>query len=254
MNNLRKSAPYLYLTRASQQGSYVIFMLVPLDSSANVVLSGVSPTDQGDHYQIAYSTTNDTTPDTYRLMHWTVVKGNRQYIKAVGNGSADLTMKLYFDSADTEIAAPGSDHSQRQAPYIFLGKETVGARTFVRPSCIVLFDALVGKEEEAISFDEDNCTYVINCGVGGALATNAANFVINQDLRTEMTGQMPYFEATVEHNIGIVGLAPAEGGKKKRKVATHTPTTAMPNGRTKEMVASGDLYSPMDTPDDTSDN
>ena len=227
MNNFKKSAPYLYLTRASQLDSYVLFMLIPLDPSSNVVLSGVSPTDQNDHFQIAYTTDGGNTLETYRLMHWTITKGTKQYIKAVGNGSADLTMKLYFNSADTELATPASDHGLRQAPYIFLGKETVGATTYVRPSCVVLFDALVGREEEAISFDEDNCTYVINCGADGVLAKNAANFVINQDLRTEMSGQMPYFEATVEHNTGILGLAADGGGKKKRKVATHTPAPGM---------------------------
>lgn len=226
MNNLRKAVPYMYLTRGSQEGTYVLFLLVPVGPSFNVILDNVAPTVVGDHFEVAYSTTPTATTDLYRLKNWTLTKGSRQYVKVIGNSDAGLTMRIDFSSADTELATPAADGSQRQAPYIFMGKETVGIANFARPSCIVLFDAMVGVQTEAVSFEGENCYHSIACGTANVIGTDAANFTINQDLRAQMTSATPYFEASVEHDTGIFFAAEGDG-KKKRKVATHTPGLPM---------------------------
>ena len=228
MNNLRKAAPYLYLTKGSQPDTYVLFLLVPVGPSFDVNLSSVTPTSMSDHFEIAYNTTPTATTELYRLKNWTLTKGTKQYVKVVGNSDAGLTMKIDFSAADTELAAPATDGSQRQAPYIFLSKEPVGLTNFARPSCIVLFDAMVGKQTETVSFEGENCYHSITCGAANVIGTDAADFTINQNLRVKMTSSAPYFEACVEHDTGIV-LATV-GGKKKRKGATNTPGASMFNG------------------------
>lgn len=228
MNNFRKAAPYLYLTKGSQADTYVLFLLVPVGPSFDVNLNGTAPMSMSDHFQIAYSTMPTATTELYRLKNWTLTKGTKQYVKVIANADAGLTMRIDFSAADVEVAAPAADGSQRQAPYIFLGKEAVGQTNFARPSCIVLFDAMVDKQTEAISFEGESCYLKITCGTTNVVGTSAANFTINQDLRVKMVSPTPYFEASVEQDTGIVSLGP--GGGKKKRVATNTPIPPLTAG------------------------
>lgn len=229
MNNFRKAAPYLYLTKGSQEGTYMLFLLVPVGPSFDVNLDSVIPTGKSDHFEIAYSTIPTATTELYRLKNWTLTKGTKQYVKVIANADAGLTMRIDFSAADIEVAAPAADGSQRQAPYIFLGKEAVGVTNFARPSCIVLFDAMVDKQAEVVSFEGESCYLNITCGTANVIGTNATDFTINQSIRAKIVSPTPYFEASVEQDTGIISLGPG-GGKKKRKVATHTPSALMANG------------------------
>ncbi len=229
MNNFRKAAPYLYLTKGSQEGTYVLFLLVPVGPSFDVNLNSVTPTGKSDHFEIAYSTTQAATTELYRLKNWILTKGTKQYVKVIADADAGLTMRIDFSAADIELATPAADGSQRQAPYIFLGKEAVGPTNFARPSCIVLFDAMVDKQTEIVSFEGESCYLNITCSTANVVGTSPTHFTINQNLRVKMASPTPYFEASVEQDTGIVSLGPG-GGKKKRKVATHTPGALMANG------------------------
>lgn len=223
MKNFRKAAPYLYLTRGSQEGSYILFLLVPVGPSFDVNLDSASLTSHSDRFEIAYSTTASATTAAYRLKQWTLTPGSKQFVKVVCNANAGLTMKLYFSSSDSEPATPASDNGQRQAPYIFLGKETVDGFDFARPSCIVLFDEQVGLNAEAVSIQGENCVHSITCSTSNVIDLNSASsFALNQDVRIKMTTDSPYFEASVEQDTGVI-LAGVGTGKKKRKVATNTP-------------------------------
>lgn len=231
MKNLKKKAPYVYLTKSAQEGHYMIFLLVPVGPSMDVNLTNVQPVSHSDHFLVEYSTASASIAETYRLKHWTVEKGNKDYVKVTADNDPDLTNRIYFDYADDEVATASADGGLRQAPYIYVGKETEGAVTYARPSCIVLFDSIVGVQSEAISVEGENCFHNIVCGESNVLTTQAAHFSINQDLRVKLTGlgQVPYFEALVEQITGIASLAMG-GDKKKRKVTTRTPTPSIPNG------------------------
>jgi hypothetical protein len=225
MKNFRKAAPYLYLTRGSQEGSYVLFLLVPVGPSFDVNLDSASLTSHSDRFEIAYSTVASATTAAYRLKQWTLTPGSKQYVKVACNADAALTMKLYFLAADSELAAPASDNGQRQAPYIFMGKETVDGTDYARPSCIVLFDEQVYLNTEAIAVQGENCYHSITCSASDVSASNSApDFTINQDLRLKMTTAWPYFEASVEQDTGVILFTGPQ--KKKRKVATNTPGAA----------------------------
>jgi len=222
MKNFRKAAPYLYLTRGSQEGSYILFLLVPVGPSFDVNLDNAVLTSHSDRFEINYSTITLATTAAYRLKQWTLTPGGKQYVKVIGNSNAGLTMKLYFSSSDSEPATP-ADNAQRQAPYIFLGKETVDGFDFARPSCIVLFDEQVGLNAEAVSILGESCVHSITCSTSNVIDLNSAtSFALNQDVRIKMTTDTPYFEASVEQDTGII-LAGVGTVKKKRKVATNTP-------------------------------
>jgi len=229
MNNIRKLAPYLYLTRTTIENQFDLFVLVPVDAGQDVNFGTAD--NNITRYTIACTiVANNNQTDLYCVRRYTLTKTTQLFVEVICNGGAPLTMKLYFENADSEVASSANATRQLHAPYIFLGQEMIAATAvnYARPSCIVLFDTAVGRQVESVSFHESSCYHTLTCGVAGAV-TDPADFTINSDLKTRIGTALPSFESVIEQILPAA--AGPGGGSKKRKAMTNTPPFMNPNGR-----------------------
>lgn len=202
MANIIKFAPYAYLAKRSGNDTlYDLLLLVPVDATGDTDLSNVSAVKPGGtRITIDYATTSSAANVLYRFKHWVIdSEGTYVDIEIQGDNNADRTMVVAFANADTE---PASVSSQMQtcAPYLFARIEATGNLRHLQMSCIVLFDAGLGQQSEAIVFANDSCTQTIELGSNN-VTTDPAKFVINQNVKAALTRNQIYtFEGNVAGN------------------------------------------------------
>ena len=193
MSNIIKLAPYAYLAKRSGSGTlYDLLLLVSVDASGDTDLSSVSTIKQrGTRITIDYATSTSAANVSYRYKHWQIdSEGTYLDIEIQGDNNAERTTVLTFADADNEQATVSSQ-MQTCAPYLFVKIETVGMFKYIRPSCIVLFDAGLGAQSESFIFAPHSCTHTITLGNSG-VTTDPTTFAINQNLKSLLTANQEY--------------------------------------------------------------
>ncbi|MFN0214112.1 MAG: hypothetical protein ACKVT2_07635 [Saprospiraceae bacterium] len=216
MSNLIKLAPYAYLTKKSTGATlYDLLLLVPVDASGDTDLSNVNPVKPaGTRITIDYTTNGSNAGTLYRFKHFEIdSNGTYLDVQIRGNNSTELTTVLAFADADN-VPASVVGQMQTCAPYLFANIETVGTSNYIRPSCIILFDILLGAVNESIIFAPNSCTLSYTLGNVG-ITTDPTKFAINQPLKAVITANQEYvFDVGVEGNINL-GKPPRKGKTRK---------------------------------------
>lgn len=214
MSNLIQLAPYAYMAKRSGSNDlYDLLLLVPVGSTGDTNLSGVTAVKPGGtRMTIDYTTTSSAASVLYRFKHFVIdSEGTYEDIEIQGDNSADRTLLIAFEDADTEPATVVSE-MQTCAPYIFLKKEVSGTTKLVRPSCVVLFDGTLGVQGESITFAAHSCNLDFTLGHSG-VTTNPPAFLINQNINAVLT---PAIEYTFE--VDIAGNSSYNKPPRKHKV------------------------------------
>lgn len=216
MSNIKKIAPYLYLTKRSSGLIYDLYLLVPVDSKKTVDLSNVEPTSSGSRIFISYSSSTPNPSEIqplYVVKHWVINNAESTFedIQVQADGDDDLTTLVSFVDADTEPAT-STNEQHTFAPYLFVGQETSEGHNYFCPSDIVLFEEDAGAQNQELTFSTSNSIYTMTPGNSSAAISNPENFAVNQDVHHEISS----LEYTFEGVVNAAFAKPVRKGKIKK--------------------------------------